>query len=127
MRLGDLLQQAVAVRGRLDVGGGLDHPLAQVRDDVRLLEHDVGGARPERLDGSLVRLARGHDDDRRERRLVARELQQLDAAARRRRVGVDQRDREKLVQQLVAGAHRVVGPGDDRPTRVRSRSRPLIT
>ena len=52
-------------------------------------------------------------DDRRQRRLVARELQQLDAAARRRRVGVDQRDRVELVQQLVAGADRIVRPGDD--------------
>ena len=115
MRLGDLLEQAVAVGGRLDVARRLDHPLAQVGDDVRLLEHDVGRAGPERLDRGLVRLARGHDDHRGQRRLVAGELQELDPAARRGRVGVDQRDGVELVQQLVARAHRIVGPGHDQP------------
>ena len=63
----------------LQLARGLDHALAQVGDDVGLLEHDVDGARAERLDRGLVRLAGGHDDHRRQRRLVARELQELDA------------------------------------------------
>ncbi len=113
VRLGDLLEQAVAIGGRLDLPGRLDHPFAQVRDDVRLLEHDVGRARTERLHRRLVRLAGGHDHHRRQRRLVAGELQELDPPARGRRVGVDQRDGVKLVQQLVARPDRIVGPGDD--------------
>ena len=115
VRLGDLFQQTVAIGGRLDVARRLDHPLAQVGDDVRLLEDDVGGAGAERLDRGLVRLAGGHHHHRGERRLVARELQELDPPARRGCVGVDQRDRVELVQELIARPHRIVRAGHDQP------------
>ena len=106
-----LFRSAVA----LMLGGRLDHPLAQVGDDVGLLEHHVDGAGAERLDGGLVGLAGGHDDDRGQRGLVARKLKQLDPPARRRGIGVDQGDGEELVEELVARPHGVVGPRHDQP------------
>ena len=115
VRLGDLLEQRRALDGRPQLGRGVEHALAQVGHDLGLLEHHVDRAAPERLDRGVERPAVGHHDHRHQRRLVARELQQLEPAARRGRVDVEQRDREVFVQDLVARPPRIAGPGHGQP------------
>jgi hypothetical protein len=115
VRLGHLFQQRVALAGRLELGRRLDHALAQVGDDLWILQDHVDRPAAKRLHRRLERPPGAHDDDRRQRRLVAREVQELEPPTRRRRVDVQQSHGEELVQDLIARPHRIGRAGHDQP------------
>ena len=73
------------------------HPIAQVGERIVGLGDDVGRTGPEGA-GHRIEAAPGrHHDDRRQRRVLLGETQQIEATQRPRGVQIDEHDREEAV------------------------------
>ena len=99
---------------RSSAGRG-QHPIAQVRQGVVGLGHHVGGAGAESAGDGVEAPSRGHHDDRRERRVLLREPQELDAPQWPRGVEIHEHHGKEACGDLVAGPLGVAQGGDAEP------------